>query len=57
VADAGQVTVTKIVSEEPLKEEATTVSSEVVEVEKPATSEEASVAEGSADPGKEATAS
>jgi hypothetical protein len=57
VADAGQVTVTKIVSEEPLKEEATPVSSEVVEVEKPATSEEASVAEGSADPGKETTAS
>jgi hypothetical protein len=52
-----QVTVTKIDSEEPLKEEATTVSSEVVEVEQSTTSEEAPMAEGSADPGKEDTAS
>lgn len=49
VADVRQVTVTNIVSEEPLKEEATTVTSEVVEAEKPTTSEEVPVAEGSAD--------
>jgi hypothetical protein len=52
-----QVTVTKIDSEEPLKEEATTVSSEIVEAEQSTTSEEAPMAEGSADPGKEDTAS
>jgi membrane protein implicated in regulation of membrane protease activity len=57
VADVPQVTVRKIVSEEPLKEEAMTASSEVVEAEKPATSDEAPVAEGAADPGKEGTAS
>jgi hypothetical protein len=57
VADVRQVTVRKIVSEEPRKEEAMTASSEVVEAEEPATSEEAPVAEGSADPGKEDTAS
>lgn len=57
VADVPQVTVRKIVSEEPLKEEAMTASSEVVEAEKPATSGEAIAAEGSADPGKEGTAS
>ena len=44
-----EVTVTKIDSEEPLKEEAMTASSEVVEAKKPATSEEAIAAEGSAD--------
>jgi hypothetical protein len=49
VADVTQVTITKIVSEEPLKEEAMTASSEVVEAKKPATSEEAIAAEGSAD--------
>jgi hypothetical protein len=49
VADVTQVTVTKIVSEEPLKEEAMTASSEVVEAKKPATSEEAIAAEGSTD--------
>jgi hypothetical protein len=52
-----QVTVSKIDSEEPLKEEVTTSDEEVVEAEKPATSEEAIAAEGSADPGKEGTAS
>jgi hypothetical protein len=57
VADVTQVTVTKIVSEEPLKEEAMATPSEVVEAKKPATSEEAIAAEGSADPGKEGTAS
>jgi len=57
VADVGQVTGTKIVSEVPLKKEATTASSEVVEAEKLTTSEEAPAAEGSVDPGKEATAS
>lgn len=44
-----QVTAGNVVSEEPLKKEATTASSEVVEAEKPATSEEAPVAEQSAD--------
>ncbi len=48
-ADVPQVTARKIVSEEPLKKEATTASSEVVEAEKPATSEEAPVAEGAVD--------
>jgi hypothetical protein len=57
VADVPQVTVGNIVSEEPRKEEAITASSEVVEAEKPATSEESPLAEGSADPGKEDTAS
>jgi hypothetical protein len=57
VADVTQVTVTKIVSEESLKKEATTASSEVVEAKKPATSEEAIAAEGSTDPGKGDTAS
>jgi len=57
VADVRQVTVAKIVSEEPLKEEVTTVSSEVIEAEKPATSEKASAAEGSVDPVKEDTTS
>jgi membrane protein implicated in regulation of membrane protease activity len=57
VADVPQVTATKIVSEEPLQKEATTVSSEVVAAEKPATSQESPVAEGSADPGKEGTVS
>ena len=52
VADVRRVTVTKIGSEEPLKEEATTASEETAEVEKPATSVEAPAAEGSADPGK-----
>ncbi len=49
VADVRQVTVTKIVSEGPIKEEVTTVSSEVVEAEKLTTSEEAPAAEGAAD--------
>jgi hypothetical protein len=49
VADVPQVAAGKIVSEEPLKEEVTTVSSKVVEAEKPATSETAPVEEGSAD--------
>jgi membrane protein implicated in regulation of membrane protease activity len=49
VADVRQVTITKIVSEGPLKEEVTTVSSEVVEAEKLTTSEEAPAAEGAAD--------
>jgi hypothetical protein len=44
-----QVAVGKIVSDEPIKEEATTASAKVVEAEKPATSEEAPVAEGSVD--------
>jgi membrane protein implicated in regulation of membrane protease activity len=57
VADVRQVTVTKIVLEEPLKEEATTASSETVEAEKPATSEKASAAEGSVDPVQEDTTS
>jgi hypothetical protein len=48
-AVAPQVTAGNVVSEEPLKKEATTASSEVVEAEKPATSEEASVAEESVD--------
>ncbi len=52
VADVHQVTGRKIVSEEPLKEEATTASEETAEVEKPATSVEAPAAEGLADPGK-----
>ena len=49
VADVRQVTGKKIVLEEPLEEEATTALEEVVEAEKPATSEEAPAAEGSAD--------
>ena len=57
VANVPQVTVGNVVSEEPLKKEATTASSEVVEAEKPATSEETSAAEGSVDPVKEDTAS
>jgi membrane protein implicated in regulation of membrane protease activity len=52
-----QVKETRIDSEEPLKEEVTTASSEVVEVEQSTTSEEAPMAEGSADPGKGDTAS
>jgi len=52
-----QVAAGNVVSEEPLKKEATTASSEVVEAEKLTTSEEAPAAEGSVDPGKEATAS
>jgi len=52
-----QVKETRIDSEEPLKEEVTTASSEVVEVEQSITSEEAPMAEGSADPGKGDTAS
>jgi hypothetical protein len=40
VADVRQVTITKIVSEGPLKEEVTTVSSEVVEAEESDTSKE-----------------
>jgi membrane protein implicated in regulation of membrane protease activity len=44
-------------SKEVLEEEATTASSETIEAEKPATIEEAPVAEGSVDPVKEDTAS
>ena len=57
VADVHEVTGRKIVSEEPLKEEAMTASEGTAEAEKPATSKEAPAAEGSADPGKEDTAS
>ncbi len=46
-----------VVSEEPLKKEETTASSEVVGAEKPVTSEQASAAEGSAGPANEATTS
>jgi hypothetical protein len=56
-AIAPQVAAGNVVSEEPLKKEATIASSEVVEAEKPATSEEAPAAEGSVDPVKEVTAS
>ena len=52
-----QVPVGNVVSEEPLKKEATIASSQVVEAVKPATSEEAPAAEGSVDPAKEDTTS
>jgi len=56
-AVAPQVPAGKVVSEDPLKKEETTASSEVVEAEKPATSEQAPAAEGSVGLTKEDTTS
>ena len=56
-AVSSQVPAGNVVSEEPLKKEATIASSEVVDAEKPATSDEASAAEESVDPSKGNTAS
>ena len=52
-----QVPAGNVVSKKPLKKEATIATSEVVEVEAPAASDEAPAAEGSVDPAKEDTTS
>ena len=52
-----QIPAGNVIKEEPIKKEATTSDEAVVETEKPATSDEASAAEGSVDPAKEDTTS